>query len=295
LDRRLAPLSTQLTSGQQVEIVTAPGARPNPAWLNFVVTGKARSNIKHFLKKQQRDESIELGKRLVEKALRGFGLNLAQLQQSYLDTVVEVSNLDSMNNLFEEVGLGNRTALLVAKQIAKITTISGTDDALADISLPHPLAIKGTEGIVVTYAKCCRPIPGDSIGGYIEKGHGLFVHIEQCPNLSNYRHNPDNYVSLRWEDHIKGDFPVDLRVEILNQRGSLASLAIGISDAESNIEHINAEEFDGRYFSVSLTVTVKNRVHLARVLRKIRNAKNVIRVVRVKPRLKKKKKISSLP
>jgi guanosine-3',5'-bis(diphosphate) 3'-pyrophosphohydrolase len=295
LDRRLAPLSTQLTSGQQVEIVTAPGARPNPAWLNFVVTGKARSNIKHFLKKQQRDESIELGKRLVEKALRGFGLNLAQLQQSYLYTVVEVSNLDSMNNLFEEVGLGNRTALLVAKQIAKITTISGTDDALADISLPHPLAIKGTEGIVVTYAKCCRPIPGDSIGGYIEKGHGLFVHIEQCPNLSNYRHNPDNYVSLRWEDHIKGDFPVDLRVEILNQRGSLASLAIGISDAESNIEHINAEEFDGRYFSVSLTVTVKNRVHLARVLRKIRNAKNVIRVVRVKPRLKKKKKISSLP
>ncbi|MDR3477177.1 MAG: bifunctional GTP diphosphokinase/guanosine-3',5'-bis pyrophosphate 3'-pyrophosphohydrolase [Gammaproteobacteria bacterium] len=294
LDRRLAPLSTQLTSGQQVEIVTAPGARPNPAWLNFVVTGKARSNIKHFLKKQQREESVELGKRLVEKALRGFSLHLAQIEQDYLDTVVEVSNLDSLNNLFEEVGLGNRTALLVAKQLAKISSTPSTEH-FTDISAPHPLAIKGTEGIVVTFAKCCRPIPGDPIGGYIEKGHGLVVHIEQCPNLANYRHNPDKYVSLRWEDHVKGDFPVDLRVEILNQRGSLAGLAVGISDAESNIENINAEEFDGRYFSVSLTVTVRDRIHLARVLRKIRNTNNVIRVIRVKPRLKKKKKVSPLP
>lgn len=294
LDRRLAPLSTQLTSGQQVEIVTAPGARPNPAWLNFVVTGKARSNIKHFLKKQQREESVELGKRLVEKALRSLNLNLAQIQQTHLDAAVEMSNLDSLNNLFEEVGLGNRTALLVAKQLAKISSAQAAEK-LASISLPHPLAIKGTEGIVVTYAKCCRPIPGDPIGGYIEKGHGLVVHIEQCPNLANYRQNPDKYVSLRWEDHVKGDFPVDLRVEILNQRGSLAGLAVGISDAESNIENINAEEFDGRYFSVSLTITVRDRIHLARVLRKIRNTKNAIRVIRVKPRLRKKKKVSLLP
>lgn len=294
LDRRLAPLSTQLTSGQQVEIITAPGARPNPAWLNFVVTGKARSSIKHFLKKQQRDESVELGKRLVEKASRSLNINLPNLEEKYLEAVVEISNLDSVHHLFEEVGIGNRSALLVAKQLAKLST-TPVSDKPSDAISPHPLAIKGTEGIVVTYAKCCRPIPGDPIGGHIEKGHGLVVHVEQCPNLTTIRENPDKYVSLRWEDHVKGDFAVDLRVEILNQRGSLAGLALGISDAESNIENINAEEFDGRYFSVNLTVTVRDRAHLARVLRVIRNTKNVIRVIRIKPRLKKKKKVSPLP
>jgi guanosine-3',5'-bis(diphosphate) 3'-pyrophosphohydrolase len=162
-------------------------------------------------------------------------------------------------------------------------------------SLSHPLAIKGTEGIVITYAKCCRPIPGDSIGGYVERGHGLVVHIEQCPNLETFRQNPDKYVSLRWEEHVHGDFPLDLRVEILNQRGSLASLALAISDSESNIENINAEEFDGRYFSVSLTIAVRDRIHLARVLRKVRSTKNVIRVIRKKPKLKKKIKPSVLP
>lgn len=293
LDRRLAPLSTPLTSGQQVEIITAPGARPNPAWLNFVVTGKARSNIKHFLKKQQREESIELGKRLIEKALRDSNIIFSQIPDEQISSVVDVSSVDSANNLYEEVGLGNRSALLVARQLAKHTTTS-TKPHSSEESPSHPLAIKGTEGIVVTYAKCCRPIPGDSIGGYVEKGHGLIVHVEQCPNLESYRQNPDKYVSLRWEDKVYGDFPVDLRVEILNQRGSLARLALAISDSDSNIENINAEEFDGRFFSVSLTVTVRDRVHLARVLRKIRNAKNVIRVIRHKPRQKKKSKSSSL-
>jgi guanosine-3',5'-bis(diphosphate) 3'-pyrophosphohydrolase len=293
LDRRLAPLSTPLTSGQQVEIVTAPGGRPNPAWLNFVVTGKARSNIKHFLKKQQREESIELGRRLVEKALRTVGIDLTLKPDEHLDELAKASGLESVNNLFEEVGLGNRTALLVAKQLIKLTD-EPMEGTIIDESSIQSLAIKGTEGIVVTYAKCCRPIPGDSIGGYVEKGQGLVVHIEQCPNLENYRDNPDKYVSLRWEDKVYGDFPVDLRVEILNQRGSLARLALAISDSESNIENINAEEFDGRYFSVGLTITVRDRIHLARVLRKIRNAQNVIRVIRHKPRQKKKSKSSAI-
>jgi GTP diphosphokinase / guanosine-3',5'-bis(diphosphate) 3'-diphosphatase len=289
LDRRMSPLSTPLTSGQQIEIITAAGARPNPAWLNFVVTGKARSNIKHFLKKQQREESVELGRRLVEKSLKSIGINLSQASIEHLDAIIQSSGLDSINNLFEEVGLGNRTAILVAKQLVKLNN-SPTDNKFTESAPTQPLAIKGTEGIVVTYAKCCRPIPGDPIGGYVEKGHGLVVHLEQCPNLAAYRENPDKYVSLRWEEHVTGDFPVDLRVEILNQRGSLARLALAISDAESNIENINAEEFDGRYFSVSLTVTVRDRIHLARVLRKIRAAKNIIRVIRNKPRPKKKVK-----
>jgi guanosine-3',5'-bis(diphosphate) 3'-pyrophosphohydrolase len=288
LDRRLAPLSTHLTNGQQVEIITAAGARPNPAWLSFIVTGKARSNIKHFLKKQKREESIELGTRLVEKALHGYGLSLTQISTEQIDLVVKTAKLESISHLFEEVGIGNRTALLAAKQLAKITQLS--DKATTDVTTNHPLAIKGTEGIVVTYAKCCRPIPGDPIGGIIETGHGLIVHVEHCPELEEHRHNPEKYVPLHWENKILSDFPVDLRVDILNQRGSLASLALGISEIESNIENINAEEFDGRYISVNLTVTTHDRIHLARILRKIRNNKNVIRVTRQKPRIKKKRK-----
>lgn len=288
LDKRLAPLSTPLTSGSQVEIVTAPGARPNPAWLNFVVTGKARSNIKHFLKKQQRDESIELGKRLVEKSISAFGIKLSQIPQSHLDTFVQNSKLESLNHLFEEVGIGNRTSLLVAKQLAKLENITEVTEPTPH----HALAIKGTEGVVVSYAKCCRPIPGDHICGYIEPGHGIMVHIEDCATLENYRQQSDKLIPLRWEEKVHGDFPVDLRIDILNQRGSLAGLALIIAESESNIESINADEFDGRYFTVNATITTRGRIHLARILRKLRRAKNVTRVVRQKQLIKRKQKTS---
>ncbi len=290
LDRKLAPLSTALTNGQQVEIITAPGARPNPAWLNFVVTGKARSNIKHFLKKQHHEEAIELGKRLVEKSLRSLGLNFSQIPDHHLQHVIHSAKLESIQHLFEEVGLGNRIALLAAKQLAKFEENANTIELL-ELTATHPLAIKGTEGIAVTYAKCCRPIPGDLICGYIEPGQGVVVHIEQCPALENYHQLPDKLIPLRWEEKVHGDFPVDLRVDILNQRGSLASLALVISESESNIEQINAEEFDGRYFSVNITLTVYDRKHLARVLRNIRKIKNVIRVTRLKPQFRRKNKI----
>ena len=294
LDRRLAPLSTPLISGQQVEIITAPGARPNPAWLNFVVTGKARSNIKHFLKKQQRDESVELGRRLVEKALHGLDINLGQLEETDFEEIIEASGLETVNHLFEEVGLGNRTAMLVAKQLSKLSDETHKIKS-SEAHASQPLSIKGTEGIIVTYAKCCRPIPGDSIGGYVEPGHGLVVHVESCPELEDYRQNPDKYVALRWEDDLNNDFSVDLRIEIFNQRGSLASLALAISNSDSNIENINAEEYDGRYFAVNLTITVRNRIHLARLLRKLRKTKNVIRVMRNKPIVAKRMKPSLLP
>ncbi|OGT65582.1 MAG: bifunctional GTP diphosphokinase/guanosine-3',5'-bis(diphosphate) 3'-diphosphatase [Gammaproteobacteria bacterium RIFCSPHIGHO2_12_FULL_45_9] len=282
LDKRLAPLSTPLESGQQVEIITAPGARPNPAWLHFIATGKAKSNIKHFLKKQQREESIELGKRLIEKALLGFNLHLDQIALPQLEQVATHLNLDSIQHLFEEVGMGNRMALLVAKQIAKSTGLTPIMES-PTVYLSQPLAIKGTEGFVISYAKCCRPIPGDHIAGLIKTGHGIEVHAEHCPALERYRSQPERFVVLRWEDNIQGDFSVDLRVDILNQRGSLAALALAISSGDSNIENIRAEEYDQRFFVANMTVTVKNRKHLARVMRSIRKAKNVIRVVRHKP------------
>lgn len=284
IDRRLAPLSTPLISGQQVEIITAPGARPNPVWLNFIVTGKARSNIKHFLKKQQREESMDLGKRLIEKSLASLGLNLDRISEANFTQVVQTLKLDSIEHLFEEVGLGNRMPLLVAKQLVKLTAGA---DLTPHVTSHNPLAIKGTEGIAITYAKCCRPIPGDPICVYIESGKGIIVHVEQCPSIVHYQQMPDKLIPLRWEEKVYGDFPVDLYIDILNQRGSLASLALTLSEAESNIESINAEEHhDGRYFSVNMTVSVRNRIHLAKVLLKVRNTRNVIRVTRIKPAMK---------
>ncbi len=280
LDKHLAPLSTPLKSGQQVEIITAPGARPNPAWLNFVVTGKAKSGIKHFLKRQQRDESIDLGKRLVSKALQTLGGNLAKVTEENIKDVVSTLKLDASNHLFEEVGLGNRAALLVAKQLAKSGGFH--EEKTVELSPDKPLAIKGTEGLVVIYAKCCRPIPGDGIGGFLKPGEGVEIHESHCSFLDNYRQYPERFISLRWEDKVEGDFPVDIDVEILNQRGGLAALATCISEMESNIQQVHASDCDGRYFMVNLTVTVRDRTHLARVLRAIHNLKNVLRVHRRK-------------
>lgn len=279
LDKRLSPLSTPLVSGQQVEIITAPGARPNPAWLNFVVTGKARSKIKHYLKKQQREESLELGRRLIEKALHVYGLQQEQISDAALEPIVNIFNLESVNNLYEEVGIGNRPALLVAKQIAKHLG----DAARKEGGESHPLVIRGTEGLTISYAKCCRPIPGDHIAGIVKIGHGIEVHLLHCPHLERYHDQPDKYVPLIWEDNIEGDFPVDLKVDLVNRRGSLAALTMAISEAESNIQNIRAQESDHHHFNVDITIAVRNRSHLARILRKIRKRKDVIRVVRHKP------------
>lgn len=282
LDKRLTPLSTPLISGQQVEIITAPGARPNSAWLNFVVTGKARSKIKHYLKKQQREESMELGKRLVEKALHAYGLHLDDIQDSILETIVASSGLESISHLFEEVGIGNRPALLVAKQIAKSLGENLKREG-HEAHAVHPLVIKGTEGLAISYAKCCRPIPGDHIAGLIKIGQGIEVHMLHCPNLERFHDEADKYVTLSWEEKIEGDFSVDLKVDLINRRGSLASLTLAISEAESNIENIRAQESDRHHFHVDITISVRNRSHLARILRKIRSRKDVIRVLRHKP------------
>jgi len=283
LDKRLSPLSTPLVSGQQVEIITAPGARPNSAWLNFVITGKAKSKIKHFLKKQQREESIELGKILINKALQLYELELDTLPESTLESIIQQSQLESISHLFEEVGIGNRVGMLVAKQIAeslgKPMTVAAQDATIA------PLIIKGTEGLAVRYATCCHPIPGDPITGIIKTGLGVIVHITQCPQLLPYLQNSEQCIPLLWQDNIQKDFPVNLQIDLANRRGSLASLALAISETESNIENIRAEETDRYHFNVDVTVAVRNRKHLARIMRKVKQRKDVLRVVRQKPTL----------
>ncbi len=275
INRRLAPLSQALESGSTVEIVTAPGARPNPAWLNFVVTGKARTHIRHALKLQRRSESISLGERLLNKTLTGFDSHLEKIAPERIQAVLGEYRLDVLEDLLEDIGLGNRMAYVVAR---RLLAESGESTPSSD----GPLAIRGTEGLVLSYAKCCTPIPGDPIVGHLSAGKGMVVHLDSCKNIADIRHNPEKCIQLNWAKDVAGEFNVELRVELEHQRGLIALLASSVNAADGNIEKIGMDERDGRISVVQLVISVHDRVHLARVIKKLRAIKGVIRITRMR-------------
>lgn len=283
INRRLAPLSTVLSNGQSVEVVTASGASPNPSWLNFVVTGKARSNIRHFLKSQQKAESIELGKRLLNISLEDFNSSLDNLTDDETQNIVEELHYKDFEELCEAVGLGNELAQVIAQRFLNVLGDEQYDKtAVAGADQEHPLAIKGTEGIVVTFSECCRPIPGDPIVGVLTKGKGILVHVEDCEKISKLRKHPELLIVMIWEDDVVGDFEVELEIGVINQRGVLAQLASAIADAESNIDNISVEQRNGEHSCVKITLMVHNRVHLARVMRRMKAMKVVTRLARIR-------------
>ena len=275
INRRLAPLSEPLQSGATVEIVTAPGARPNPAWLNFVVTGKARTHIRHALKLQRRSESISLGERLLNKVLAGFNSQLDKLPTERVQPVLSEYRLEAIEDLLEDIGLGNRMAYVVARRL-----LASEGEQLP--SAQGPLAIRGTEGLVLSYAKCCTPIPGDPIVGHLSAGKGMVVHLESCKNIGDIRHNPEKCIQLSWAKDVIGEFNVELRIELEHQRGLIALLASSVNAADGNIEKISMDERDGRISVVQLVVSVHDRIHLARVIKKLRALKGVIHINRVR-------------
>ncbi len=277
IDYRLMPLNTRLLNGQTVEIITAPGALPNPAWLDYVVTGKARSTIRAYLKGLHHDEAVALGKRLLDKSLVHYSLSCSKLPQARLTQLLEELNLSSLDELLAEIGLGKRLAPIVARSLAEKLA---EGEELAPPFSSIPLAIKGTEGMVVTYAKCCHPIPGDTILGFISAGRGIVIHTENCNNLNEFRNDPDKWIDVRWEEDIEGDFPVELRMDVANQRGVLATIAAAISALDANIENVDMEERDGRHSTLLFTITVHDRRHLAAIMRRIRRIENVVRIIR---------------
>jgi RelA/SpoT family (p)ppGpp synthetase len=283
ISRRLAPLSEPLQSGQTVEVITAPGTQPNPAWLSFVVTGKARSNIRHYLKNQKQSESVALGRRLLTKALAGFGTQLENVNQENVDAVLQQINLKSMEQLLEEIGLGNRMSYMIAQRLAANSDLTA-DEAQKKSDHAGSIDIHGSEGMVMNYAKCCHPIPGDPIVGHISSGRGMVIHTDDCNNISEIRDNPEKCVQVRWDPDVEGEFSVELRVELENQRGIIATLATTITSTEANIEKISTVERDARFSIVNLSVNVRNRVHLAHVMKRVRLIKPVSKVTRVKSR-----------
>jgi len=285
INRRLSPLSSQLLSGQTVEIVTAPEARPNPAWLNFVVTAKARSEIRQSVQKQKLGESIELGRRLLERALSTLSLRLEDISPENLQHVLRESKFKNLDQLLESMGLGSQIPLAVARRLA----FAVKDEVLEEekekqkatrLLAKQPLIIKGSEGLVVTFADCCRPIPGDVIVGILSAGHGMVIHREQCKEVEHL-HGTPTCIYLSWQDETPGEFYTEIVADVYNKRGVLAELAATISHSSADIEDVRVKDKDGRYSEVSMLVTVRDRKHLAQVLRRIRALETTIRVVRV--------------
>jgi len=275
INRQIAPLSQPLESGDTVKVITAPGARPNPAWLNFVITAKARSNIRHFLKNLKKQDSVELGRKLLNNSLKNFDTELEAVSDKTINGLLQEYHLNKLDDLLEDIGLGNKVSYVVARRL-----LSDSPE-LPEASNDKAMTVSGTEGMLVTYAKCCRPIPGDPIVGVISKGKGIVIHVEQCRNIVEKRKDPDQCVHLRWDKSMEGEFIVDLRVEMRNARGVLASVANAVSQADANIESIEMQERDATTSRLNLTVAVSSRQHLARVIRRLHSLQPVGKIERV--------------
>ncbi|MGB0360611.1 MAG: TGS domain-containing protein, partial [Endozoicomonas sp.] len=280
INKRLASLSQPLQSGQTVEVVTAPGARPNAAWLNFVITGKARSNIRHFLKHQRRNESITLGRRLLSKALLSFDSDLGKIDEEAVKSQLINFKLSDMDELLEDIGLGNRMAYIVAKMLVDPSSLPENKSQLDISKREAPLSIRGSEGMVISFGKCCYPIPGDPVVGHVSSGRGIVIHTDTCPNFAETRHNPEKILEVEWDKDVSGEFTVELSVELQHHRGMIASLATAITAVEGNIEKISMVEQDSQCSVVQLVLNVRDRLHLARIIKRLRNIKGVNSIVR---------------
>ncbi|HEX5391639.1 MAG TPA: bifunctional (p)ppGpp synthetase/guanosine-3',5'-bis(diphosphate) 3'-pyrophosphohydrolase [Rhodocyclaceae bacterium] len=286
INQDLMPLRTELRNGDRIEIVTAPQASPNPAWLSYVRSSRARSKIRHFLKTQQHEQSGALGERLLARAMMDLGLTLASIDAPTWDRFLRELGVKTRTELTADIGLGKRLPAVIARRLAESR---GEGAAPIEAKAQGPILIRGTEGVAVQLASCCRPIPGDPIIGLIRKGRGLVVHTHDCPSIARLRHGEKlEWVDVDWEPGIERLFQVDIRVMVKNQRGVLAKLALAISEAQSNIADVRVEDEPGSATVVYFTLDVSNRVHLARVLRSLRNIPEVVRLVRLKepPRYK---------
>ena len=274
IDRNLVPLRTPLQNSQTVEIVTSRGAKPNPNWLDFVRTAKARTSIRQHMKNMRSSESGDLGKRLLDRTLKDLGSSLRKIGKVRMKAVLEELGMNNTTELYEQIGLGERLAPLTARLLI------GTEDDGESGDGQASLVIAGTEGMVVSYAKCCLPIPGDDVMGYLSSGRGVVVHRNTCGNLINFRKQPDKWIAVDWESNIDREFSSQIQVDTLNKPGVLAEVAATIGDCSSNIEQVSVLGRHEDCSVLSFLLQVRDRNHLAQIMRNVRNMSNVIRVAR---------------
>ena len=284
INGEMRPLRTELKNGDQVEITTAQHAHPNPAWLSYVRTGKARAEIRHFLKTVQQEEATHLGERLLSQSLRHVGMQLVDIGSTAWERFLKEFSSKSREDIHTDIGLGKRLAAVVARRLADLQdeqNASSGDAAPSKPRTPTPILIQGGEGMAVQMARCCRPIPGDPIVGLLRKGQGLEVHLNDCPILTrNHSSERDRWVDVEWEAGTERLFDVGIRVLIHHRRGVLARVAAAIADQEANIQDVNMESEHGGDTIIHFTIQVKNRPHLARIMRAVRHIPDVVRIVR---------------
>jgi len=272
VNRQAYPLSQPLISGQTIEIITAKGARPNAAWLNFVVTGKARAKIRQLLKSLKEDDAVLLGKRLLNHALGD--IKLKDIPQEQIDKVVSETKHATLDSLLADIGLGNAMSIVIAQRL------KGDRVEQHEHKESNMMPIRGAEGMLVSFANCCRPIPGDAVIAHVSPGKGLVVHMESCANIRGYQGEPDKYIPVHWDNAEGVEFQANLRIEIVNHQGALAKITSIVAAEGSNIHNLSTEERDGRVFLINLRISVTDRVHLANVMRRIRVLPEVLRTSR---------------
>jgi len=278
VNSELVPLRTELRNGDRVEIITASHAKPNPAWLQYVRTGKARANIRHFLKTMQYDESASLGERLLEQALKGLGSSLAEIDEASWERVNRETVGRTRQELLADIGLGKQLPAVVARRLLKRTEVTQEMKGKA-----AQILIRGTEGMAVLLATCCRPIPGDAIVGSMKKGQGLVVHNAECKQIERSRKNePDQWIDVEWDPAGSRLYLTAVKVMVANQRGVLAKVASEIAESGSNIDSISMDEDRSVYTTMLLVLEVSNRQHLARVMRALRRLPDVKKLARVR-------------
>ena len=277
INEELVPLRTELRNGDRIDIVTASHAKPNPMWLNYVVTGRARAQIRHFLKTVQYEESAHLGERLLNQALSALGSGVGTLSDAQWNKLIKDSGAKSRQDILGDIGLGKRLGVVVARRLLAVG-----DPHTDEHKSSAPIIIRGSEGMAVQFAQCCHPIPGDPIIGLINKGQGMLIHTQDCPVIAKTRSDPDKVFDVEWAPETKKLFDVNIRIVVINQRGVLAKVAAEIAASDSNIDNVAVAPDSGdQYATMHFTLQVSNRLHLAKILRKLRSIPEVVRIARV--------------
>lgn len=277
IDRKLAPLRQRLNSGETVEVITAPSAVPTPQWLEWAVSSKARTAIRHFLKRLQHEDAVEFGHRMLDRALDARGVSLDSIPGSALDRYLADAKFKRLEELLADIAMGNRMPDQVAAQLAQAR---GAPDAQALHRTAEKILIDGSERGVLSFGNCCNPVPGDDIVGYLSAGKGIVVHRHDCPNMPEYRKTPERMVAIGWDREVSGDYRARLRIVIDNKPGVLATVAAAIAEGDSNIENVEYQERDLQTSALLFTIEVRNRKHLANVMRRVRRASVVHGVYR---------------
>jgi GTP pyrophosphokinase len=277
INYELVPLRSELKNGDRVEIITAAHAKPNPAWLNYVVTAKARHHIRHFLKTMQYEESAQLGERLLVQALSALGITTRNVSDADWERLLKESSAKSKQEVLAEIGLGKQLAIVIARKLLP----PGSESKPAGST--GPVIIRGSEGMALQFAKCCHPIPGDPIIGFIKTGRGMMIHTHDCPVVARTRKDPDKWLEVEWAPDTRKLFSVNIKLVVSNQTGVLAKVAAEIAEHGSNIENVSLEPGDSSaYTIIHFTLQVTNRLHLAHLMRGLRRLPEVIRINRLK-------------